>query len=174
MGRTVDIVTAFIVNRMLGATRGEARSEGGRRILTYNLGVRLLAVFFPALPLGGLYLAVRYGDDGMPLFVFGIIGAFMLLAAYLVYAVLLTRQEFDDNYIHFSTPLYRDRRIPWSSLTTGGYSASMTMYHLRAPEIGRIWVSPMQHGWVDMLRMAGGKLRERNGEDPFESLLPEA
>ena len=65
-GRAMDFITGFIMDRLLGATRGEARVEGGRRVVTANLGVKLLAGLFPAGPLGGLYAAGRYGADGNP------------------------------------------------------------------------------------------------------------
>ena len=169
----MDFITAFTINRMLGSTRGEALAEGGRSVVTANMGLKLLAGLFPALPLGLIYAAVRYGDDGQPVLVYGVIGLFTLVAGALVYMVLLTRLEFDDHYIYFSSPLYRDRQIPWSSVTGGGYSARMNSYHVDTEEIGRIHVSPLQHGWVDFLRMAGGKIKESHGENPFESLSPE-
>ena len=49
----MDFITAFIINRMLGSTRGEARAEGGRSVVTANLGVKLLAGLCSALSLIG-------------------------------------------------------------------------------------------------------------------------
>lgn len=169
----MEYVTASLIDRLLKSTRLEARLEGGRRIVAVNLGVKLLAALFPAGPLGALFLVFLYGDDGQPLIIFGIIGAFLLLAATLVYMALLTHLEFDDNYIYFSSPFYRNRRIPWSSVTRGWYSAALTTYYVDTKEIGKIRISAMQHGWAEFLRLAGRKLRENHGEDPFEPILPE-
>lgn len=170
----MDLVTRFILDRLLASTRASATVEGGRRVVAYGLFIKIIAVLSPALPLVLLYGMVACGARGEPLLVYGVTGGFGLLAAYMVYTALLTRLEFDDTYIHFSSPLYRDRRAPWSSLTAGGYSALMGMYWLHAPETGRIWISPLQHGWAELLRKAGASLRERTGEDPFAPPVPPA
>lgn len=162
----MDIFTKLIVDRMVNSTRREAAEEGGRKIVACNLGVKLLAGLFPLLPLGGLWLALDQGVDE-PLVVYGFFGGFGLLSAFLIHAAFLTSLSFDDHSIHFSSPLYRDRQISWATITGGGYSATMNCYYIATADIGRIWVSPMQHGWADILWMAGGKLREQRGEDPF-------
>lgn len=44
----------------------------------------------------------------------------------------------------------------------------MMMYYLRARDLGRIRVSPMQHGWAEFLD-PWYKMQELHGKNPFEA-----
>lgn len=158
-----------ILDLLYQNTRREAAVEGSRKVLSYNLGVKLITALI-SMPLAlGMIAGAWYADPDERLLVGGLAAAFTLAALYMVNVVFLTTLKFDDHYIHFSSPFRRDRSVPWSALTEGGYSASMMMYYLRANDLGRIWVSPMQHGWAEFLETAGGKMQELRGENPFEA-----
>jgi hypothetical protein len=159
------------MDHLANTTRDEARAQDGRRVVSYNGGIKALAVLSSVLA-GGTPFIMLDGGVGIPIVAYGISGGLSLVAGGLIYGALLTRLEFDEYNIYFSSPLYRDRQISWVSVIGGGYSTPLKSYWIMTEDIGRIWVSPMQHGWVEILQFAGAKLEEQNVENPFQNVEP--
>ena len=163
-------IESTIVEMLESVSRHSASIRNGRKVVTYNLGIKLLALLL-GVPISG---ALIYGtfqsapDDRI--FVGAIAGLLTLGVLYMICMVFLTKLEFDDNYVHIASPLRRSGSFPWSALTEGGYSASMMMYFVRGKAVGRIWVSPMQHGWAEFLRTAGSKMQALRLDDPFTNV----
>lgn len=169
------VIERAVLNFLYRSTRPTAAVEGSRKVVVYNLGVKLItALIMVPLAVGALVGAYYAEPDERIIDEQVIVGAvaamFVLAAVYMVNMVFLTTLKFDDHYIHVSSPLRHGYSVPWSSLTGGGYSASMMMYYVRSTDIGRIWVSPLQHGWAEFLRMAGNKMQDLRGENPFADI----
>lgn len=126
-----------------------AHRIGPRRHLRAGRALRLLVLGNVALALAGFWL-VRHAAPEQRLWGWTALAVILAGALYLVYRVFLTRTWFDEDAVHFTSPLRGTRTIRFDRIADLGWSWLAQCDYIASADGERIHVSQMLEGYGEL------------------------
>lgn len=161
-------LTAALVALVLRPQHGQARREGGRRVLYF--GVPYKAMFAAMTLVAGFlaYLAVAHypTDPQEQLAAHIVLGGMGMILALLAYPLWWVELSYDDAALYVTNLRHRNHRIPWQDVTGVQWSDTWQGYYLLTNGHGSVWFWKLQVGHDELRDQA---VRRARGPDPARS-----
>lgn len=141
---------AFVVMRyLMRPADSPAPSDGNRRHLVYSRRIRLFTLLLIPVTAFVCY-AAYFASRAQIFFALLVASFFILITLFSVYQVFFIRIAWDDEHLHYQSPLAGTHRIPWTDVLDIGYSRLFSCYYIHTLPVRRIYCSPMQAGYHEL------------------------
>lgn len=114
---------------LLRAARPVARQEGGKIVVEYGRTMKV-AVIILWVGVVGIFVAAAFARPGQRVPAYCAAGCFFLAALALHLESFYVSIRYDETGLHTASPWRRSRFIPWSAITSVGFSAGWQWYVL--------------------------------------------
>ena len=146
------IAAAIGVIILMSLVSQKAAIENGRTVIKYGIAMKIFSWLSLALPLMVIAIFPKVKSSDIP----SVIAAFFMasgISASLILEFNRVMISYDDKFIYTKSPWRKNRKIPWSDITSIGFSSAAS--------------------WYVVLTKNNGKIRLHTGLNGLKSILSE-